>query len=70
MLVLSQKVNQKIRIGEDIVVRVIAIKGNQVRLGIVAPVEVPVLREELVTKVPPPLSQSCSGSRGLKGTRC
>ena len=52
MLVLSRKLNQEIRIAENIVVRVIGIKGNQVRLGIVAPTEVPVLREELLTKVP------------------
>ena len=36
MLVLSRKLNQEIRIAENIVVRVIGIKGNQVRLGIVA----------------------------------
>jgi carbon storage regulator len=47
MLVLTRKLNQEIRIAEDIVIRVIGIKGGQVRLGIVAPEEVPVLREEL-----------------------
>lgn len=70
MLVLSRKLNQEIRIAENIVVRVIEIKGNQVRLGIVAPAEVPVLREELLTKVPPVPRQSCSGMRSLKCARC
>lgn len=52
MLVLTRKLNQEIRIGENIVVKVLSIKGNQIRLGIVAPSEVPVLREEVLTKVP------------------
>ncbi len=70
MLVLSRKLNQEIRIGENIVVRVIGIKGNQVRLGIVAPVEVPVLREELLTKVLSSSLQSCSETSALKCARC
>lgn len=70
MLVLSRKLNQEIRIGENIVVRVIGIKGNQVRLGIVAPDEVPVLREELLTKVPAPVHPSNSESRAMKCARC
>ena len=70
MLVLSRKLNEEIRIGENIVVRVIGIKGNQVRLGIMAPAEVPVLREELLAKVPSPPRQSCSETRALKCARC
>ena len=70
MLVLTRKLNQEIRIAENIVVRVIGIKGNQVRLGIVAPAEVPVLREEILTKVPTSPRQPCSGTRELKCARC
>ena len=70
MLVLSRKLNQEIRIGENIVVRVIGIKGNQVRLGIVAPVEVPVMREELLANVPSPPRQPHSEARLLKCARC
>lgn len=70
MLVLSRKLNQEIRIGENIVVRVIGIKGNQVRLGIVAPPEIPVLREELLTNIPSPSRQPCSGPRAMKCARC
>lgn len=54
MLVLSRKLNQEIRIGDNIVVKVIGIKGNQVRLGITAAEDIPVLREELTDKNPPP----------------
>lgn len=70
MLVLSRKLNQEIHIGENIVVRVVAIKGNQVRLGIVAPAEVPVLRGELLTKIPSVSHQLCSEIRSVKCARC
>ena len=70
MLVLSRKLNEEIRIGENIVVRVIGIKGNQVRLGIMAPADIPILREELLTKVPSPPHQSCSETRVLECGRC
>jgi len=70
MLVLSRKLNQEIRIGENIVVRVIGIKGNQVRLGIVAPAEVPVLREEILAKVASSPRQPCSVPQSLKCARC
>lgn len=70
MLVLSRKLNQEIRIGENVVVRVVAIKGNQVRLGIVAPAEVPVVREEILTKVPSSSRQTHPQPRALKCARC
>jgi carbon storage regulator len=47
MLVLSRKKNESIVINNDIVVTVIEIRGDKVRLGIVAPKEVPVHRQEV-----------------------
>jgi carbon storage regulator len=47
MLVLSQKRQESIWICDDIVVTVLAIRGNKVRLGIEAPKEIHVLRTEL-----------------------
>jgi carbon storage regulator len=47
MLVLSRKVGQTIHIGDDITIKVTRIGGNQVRLGIVAPMETPIRRGEL-----------------------
>ena len=47
MLVLSRKLNEKVRIGNDITVVVVEIRGGKVRLGIEAPREVPVHREEV-----------------------
>jgi carbon storage regulator len=48
MLVLSRKAQQKIRIGDDVVITVVEIRPGQIRLGIDAPKEVPVMREELL----------------------
>ena len=47
MLVLSRKLNEKIRIGPDVVINVIAISENQVKIGIEAPVDIKILRDEL-----------------------
>lgn len=48
MLVLSRKKNQSIRIGDDIEIKVLDIRGGCIRLGIVAPMDVPVMRQELL----------------------
>jgi carbon storage regulator len=47
MLVLSRKKNESIVVNSDIVITVIEIRGDKVRLGIVAPKDVPVHREEV-----------------------
>lgn len=47
MLVLSRKVGERIRIGDSVVVTVVRVTGSGVRLGIEAPGELPVIREEL-----------------------
>ena len=47
MLVLSRKVGERIWIGEDISITVVRITGGGVRIGIDAPSELPVVREEL-----------------------
>jgi carbon storage regulator len=50
MLVLCRKLNERIMIGDDIVVTVVKIDRNQVRIGIEAPREVRVYREELIAE--------------------
>ena len=47
MLVLSRKKNESIVINNDVVITVVEIRGDKVRLGIVAPKEVSVHREEV-----------------------
>jgi len=51
MLVLSRKVGERIWIGEDIAITVVRISNNGVRLGIDAPHELPVVREELKKRI-------------------
>jgi carbon storage regulator len=50
MLVLSRKVNESLVIDGHIKVSIVAIKGNVVRLGIDAPLEVQVMREEVLAR--------------------
>ena len=47
MLVLSRKLNEEILIGDDIVITVVDIRGDKIRLGIDAPLTVPVHRREV-----------------------
>jgi carbon storage regulator len=47
MLVLSRKLGQRIVIGDGITVTVLKVQGHQIRLGIEAPKEIPIKREEL-----------------------
>ena len=49
MLVLSRKERERIRLGDSIVVTVVRLSGDRVRLGIEAPGDMIVLREELDT---------------------
>lgn len=47
MLVLSRKESQRLRLGDSIVVTIVRVSGDKVRLGIEAPPDVLVLRDEL-----------------------
>ncbi len=51
MLVLSRKLNESIVINDDIVVTVLGVKGDRVRIGIDAPGEIPVHRQEVFEKM-------------------
>lgn len=48
MLVLSRKKEQVIRIGDEIILKIVDIRGDKVRLGIEAPDHVHIVREELL----------------------
>jgi len=52
MLVLSRKLGEKIVIGDNIVITVVKIDRNQIRIGIEAPHDVPVYREEIAPNRP------------------
>ncbi len=51
MLVLSRKVDEILRIGEDIEITVVSISGDTVRLGIQAPKNVKILRAEVYSEI-------------------
>ena len=59
MLVLSRKLGQSFHVGEDVRITIVKIDRNSVRIGIFAPDEVSIQREEIAFEVPGPQSGSC-----------
>ena len=59
MLILTRKVNESLMVGDDITITVLGVKGNQVRLGVTAPRDVAVHREEIYQRISdePPAEQ-------------
>ena len=56
MLILTRRPGETIRIGDDVSVTILAVNGKQIRIGISAPTEVKVLREELHDRTRTPKS--------------
>ncbi len=51
MLILTRRVGETVMIGDDVTLTVLGVKGNQVRVGVNAPKEVPVHREEIYERI-------------------
>lgn len=60
MLILTRRVNETVMIGNDVTITVLGVKGNQVRIGVNAPKDTPVHREEIYMKIHPELTPKVS----------
>ena len=51
MLILTRRMGESLQIGDNVKLTVLSIRGNQVQLGVEAPIEVPVHREEVYERI-------------------
>ena len=66
MLMMTRRAGQKIVLGEDITIEVVEVAGNTVRIGVTAPREVPVYREEIWTAVRAENEAAAAAPRDLR----
>jgi carbon storage regulator len=65
MLILTRRVGEVLKIGDNIDITILGVKGNQVRIGINAPKEVAVHREEIYTRIKEEQGQQQQPPQGL-----
>ena len=62
MLILTRKVSESVLIGNDISITILSVRGNQVKLGVEAPKEVSVHREEIYQRIKQMKDEQLDGS--------
>ena len=65
MLVLTRRIGERLRIGSDIELVVLDVRGRDVRLGVTAPTEVPIHREEIYLRIQDNNRAAALGSTAL-----
>lgn len=68
MLILTRRVGETLMIGDDVTVTVLGVKGNQVRIGVNAPKDVSVHREEIYERIKKEQQQGLSGGEKPTGS--
>ena len=66
MLILSRKVDEKIKIGDDITITLIEIHGDQVKIGVEAPKHVKVFRQEVFNAIQSENKEAAASSATLE----
>jgi carbon storage regulator len=66
MLILTRRVGESLKIGDEVTVTVLGVKGNQIRIGIEAPHDVAVHREEIYERI---AEQGNAPAQAMQGRR-
>ncbi|MEL0039581.1 MAG: carbon storage regulator CsrA [Halieaceae bacterium] len=68
MLILTRRVGESLIIGDDVTITVLGVKGNQVRIGVNAPRDVAVHREEILNRIQADAASDREEEEGLGNT--